>query len=72
MNFLAHKLSTLCPYLSMVNVKSYRPQKLISPLVISGYMWSPTCYFPLKTISLKKGIIKFGPKEYEFVPNNKK
>jgi hypothetical protein len=50
----------------MVNLKCYRPQKLIFPLVISGYKWSaPPDISPLKTTSPKKGTIKVGPKKYE-------
>jgi hypothetical protein len=66
MNFLAQKLSTLYPLCTNGNLKCYRPQKLIFPLVISGYKWSsPPDISPIKTTSPKKGTIQFGPKEHE-------
>jgi hypothetical protein len=50
----------------MVNLKSYRPQKLIFPPVINGYKWKPHPIFPpYKPLAQKKGTIKVGPKEHE-------
>jgi hypothetical protein len=39
MTILAHKLSTLYPLFIIRKCKKYRPQKLISPAVISSYKW---------------------------------
>jgi hypothetical protein len=67
MTFLAQNYQHSTRYLLLVNLKCYRPQKLIFPLVISVYKWpARPDISPLKTTSPEKGTIKVGPKEHLF------